>query len=149
MTDTLYFASDHAGVTLKAHLLAFAKDQGQAVHDLGPADGERVDYPDYAAKLAHSMAADPQARGVLICGSGIGISMAANRYPHIRAALCQEPLSAALCREHNNANVLVLGERLIGPAMAEACLTAFLTTPFAGGRHEGRVAKLGKPQQIK
>ncbi len=113
--------------------------------DLGPDSGERVDYPDYGYKLAAHVAGGQAERGVALCGSGIGISIAVNRNPACRCALVGEPLSAALSREHNDANVIALGARLTGPDMAKACITAFLDTAFAGGRHGPRVDKLGAP----
>ncbi len=141
---TLAFASDHAGVELRAHLRAQAEAWGYATVDLGPDVGQSVDYPDYAGKLADVLKSGPATLGVLICGSGIGISIAANRHAHIRAALVSEALSARLAREHNNANVIVFGARLIGPDLAADALKQFLTTPFHGGeRHARRVAKLG------
>ena len=113
--------------------------------DLGPATAERVDYPDFGYRLAAAVADGVAERGVALCGSGIGISMAVNRHPACRCALVSEPLSAALAREHNDANVLAMGARLTGVDMAKACLDAFLATPFGGGRHAGRVAKLSAP----
>ncbi|MEK9926065.1 MAG: ribose 5-phosphate isomerase B [Alphaproteobacteria bacterium] len=118
-------------------------DSGYKVLDLGPAEGESVDYPDYGERLATAMKEAPGARGIAICGSGIGISIAVNRFPWIRAALVSDEVAARLCREHNDANVLALGERLIAPEMALACVDVFLSTPFEGGRHQRRVDKLG------
>lgn len=138
-------ASDHAAVDLKAELAAWLRDQGHDVHDLGPATADRVDYPDYGYKLAAAVASAAAQRGIALCGSGIGISMAVNRHPGCRAALVSEPLSAALAREHNDANVLAMGARLTGVDMAKACVTAFLSTDFGGGRHAGRVEKLSNP----
>lgn len=138
-------ASDHAAIELKALLTGWLREEGHEVDDLGPATDARVDYPDFGYKLAQAVANGAAERGVALCGSGIGISIAVNRNPACRAALVSEPLSAALAREHNNANVLALGARLTGPDMAKACVTAFLTTDFAGGRHEGRVDKLSQP----
>lgn len=139
-------ASDHAAVDLKALLADWLREQGHEVADLGPADASRVDYPDYGYKLARAIASGEAERGVALCGSGIGISISVNREPACRCALVGEPLSAALSREHNDANVLAMGARLTGPDMAKACLEAFLTTDFAGGRHTGRVEKLSHPQ---
>lgn len=139
-------ASDHAAVDLKALLADWLRDEGHEVLDLGPADASRVDYPDYGYKLARAVASGEAERGVALCGSGIGISISVNRNPACRCALVGEPLSAALSREHNDANVLAMGARLTGPDMAKACLQAFLTTDFAGGRHTGRVDKLSHPQ---
>jgi ribose 5-phosphate isomerase B len=138
-------ASDHAAIALKAALVAWLAEQGHDVSDLGPDGAESVDYPDYGYKLAQAVASGKAERGVALCGSGIGISMAVNRNPACRCALVNEPLSAALCREHNDANVIAMGARLIGSDMAKACLTAFLATPFGGNRHVPRVEKLGKP----
>lgn len=138
-------ASDHAAIELKAELTAWLTSLGHEVADLGPDSGERVDYPDYGYKLAAHVAGGQAERGVALCGSGIGISIAVNRNPACRCALVGEPLSAALSREHNDANVIALGARLTGPDMAKACITAFLDTTFAGGRHGPRVDKLGAP----
>jgi ribose 5-phosphate isomerase B len=142
------FASDHAAVALKATLVAWLEAQGHAVEDIGPHDTSSVDYPDYGYKLARAIAEGRADRGIALCGSGIGISIAVNREPACRCALVSEPLSAALAREHNDANVLALGARLTGEDMARACVTAFLATDFAGGRHAGRVAKLSNRPQI-
>lgn len=138
-------ASDHAAVALKAELVAFLLDQGHDVNDLGPETEERVDYPDYGYKLAQCIAAQDADYGVALCGSGIGISIAVNRHPAARCALVNEPYSATLAREHNNANVIAMGARLTGIDMAKACLTAFLSASFAQGRHAGRVEKLSNP----
>jgi len=138
-------ASDHAAVDLKAELRDYIIELGHEVADLGPETADRVDYPDYGYKLA-SVVADGTAQfGVALCGSGIGISIAVNRHPALRCALVSEPLSAALAREHNDANAIAMGARLIGSEMAKACLTAFLATPFGGDRHQRRVDKLGNP----
>ena len=136
-------ASDHAAFALKALLADWLRGQGHEVDDLGT-DGEAsVDYPDFGYKLADHVAAGKATRGIALCGTGIGISIAVNRSPLVRCALVSEPLSAALAREHNDANVLALGARIIGIEMAKACVTAFLTTPFGGERHARRVGKLG------
>ena len=135
-------ASDHAGVELKAQLKDHLTSLGHDVIDLGPEGTASVDYPDYADKLAATLKANHAEQGVLICGSGIGISIAANRHRHIRAALCHDGLSAKLSRQHNDANVLVLGARLIGNDTAKDCATAFFSTAFEGGRHQNRVNKL-------
>ena len=137
-------ASDHAAVGLKAALADWLRGQGHEVDDLGT-DGEAsVDYPDFGFKLAAHVAAGKAERGVALCGTGIGISIAVNRHPQVRCALVSEPLSASLAREHNDANVIAMGARVIGIEMAKACLTAFLTTPFGGERHARRVGKLGQ-----
>ncbi|MBB3954740.1 ribose 5-phosphate isomerase B [Novosphingobium sediminicola] len=138
-------ASDHAAVAFKAELAQFLRDEGHEVSDLGPETEDRVDYPDYGYKLAEAVASGAAEFGVALCGSGIGISIAVNRHPALRCALVGEPLSAALAREHNNANAIAMGARLTGVDMAKACLTAFLSTDFGGGRHTGRVEKLTNP----
>jgi ribose 5-phosphate isomerase B len=145
MTETIAIASDHAGFALKGVLKLELETLGYAPLDLGTHDTASVDYPDYADKLAQAIKAGKAARGVLVCGTGIGISIAANRHREIRAALCQDATTARLSREHNDANVLVLGGRIVGEEVARECLKAFLATAFAGRRHEGRVAKLAKP----
>lgn len=136
-------AADHAGYPLKESLKADLVARGLDVLDLGTHSVDSVDYPDFAAKLATALKDGKAARGVLICGTGIGISIAANRYSHVRAALCAGPVAARLARQHNDANVLVLGARLIGSEVARDCLSVFLSTDFEGGRHSTRVGKLG------
>ena len=135
-------ASDHAALALKAALVEHLREGGHEVDDLGPYNDVSVDYPDYGYKLAEAIAAGDAERGVALCGSGIGISIAANRNRAVRAALVSEPLSAKLAREHNDANVIAMGARLTGIDMAKACVDAFLSTEFAGGRHAARVNKL-------
>lgn len=139
--NTIAIASDHAGVALKAELRQVLADRGFEVLDLGTDGPASVDYPDFAAAVAAAITEGRAARGVLICGSGIGISMAANRHRGVRAALCQDTTAARLARLHNDANVLALGARLIGPEVARDCLEVFLTTPYEGGRHDRRLAK--------
>ncbi len=144
MTEMIAFACDHAAVALKKELMAYVPQCGNyAVLDLG-ADGEAsVDYPDFGAAAAQAVLAGVAARAVILCGSGVGISIAANRYPGVRAALCTSGLMARLARQHNNANILALGARIIGVETAKDCVSEFLKTPFEGGRHEKRVVKLG------
>ncbi len=138
-------ASDHAAIALKAELVAWLAELGHAVTDLGPDGPASVDYPDYGYKLAAHVAAGKATRGIALCGSGIGISIAVNRNPAVRCALVSEPLSAALAREHNDANVIAMGARLVGLDMAKACIGAFLATPFGGDRHVRRIEKLTHP----
>ena len=139
----IYLASDHAGAHLKGILSQSLKAWGVAFEDLGPTTSDPVDYPDYACKASEALKSNPQAGAVLICGTGIGISIAANRSPHMRAAVCNGGVTEArLARAHNNANALCLGARLVGEVTACDALEAFLNTPFAGGRHQGRVDKL-------
>lgn len=141
-SSAIYLVSDHAGCVLRAAVATHVSGGGYAVTDLGPEAGQSVDYPDYGVKLAEAMASDPEARGIAICGSGIGISIAVNRFSWIRAALVNTVEAAALSRQHNDANVLALGERLIDQAVALACVDAFLNTEFEAGRHQRRVDKL-------
>jgi len=145
MAQRIAIASDHAAFDMKASLGAWLRGEGYAVVDLGPASGASVDYPDYGYRLAEAIADGEADFGVALCGSGIGISIAVNRHPDARCALVSESLSARLAREHNDANVIAMGARLIGIEAAKDCLAAFLSTPFAGGRHGNRVAKLSNP----
>lgn len=139
---SILLASDHGGLELKALLTSDLQKQGYEVIDLGTHDSASVDYPDFAFAMADALAAGKAPRGVLICGTGIGISIAANRHAHVRAALIHDAFGARMCREHNDANVLVLGGRTTGPEIARDCLNIFLSTPFGGDRHARRVAKM-------
>lgn len=136
-------ASDHAGFALKQALVEELRAAGHDVLDLGPADESSVDYPDFGFALAESIASGKAARGIAVCGSGIGISIAVNRHPAVRCALVTSGLMARLARQHNDANCIALGSRIIGIEVARDCVHEFLATEFAGGRHAGRVAKLG------
>ena len=137
-------AADHAGYALKDDLARWLREQGHDISDLGTNGPESVDYPEYGRKLAAVIASGDAERGIAVCGSGIGISIAVNREPKCRCARVDDPLSAQLAREHNDANVLALGGRLIGTDMAKACVAAFLDTDFAGGRHQRRVDQLSQ-----
>ena len=137
-------ASDHAGFALKDELAAWLRDGGHVVLDLGTNGPDSVDYPEFGARLANAVTSGEADRGVAVCGSGIGISIAVNRNPKCRCARVDDPLSARLSREHNDANVLALGGRLIGSDMAKACVSEFLGTDFAGGRHQRRVDQLSQ-----
>ena len=137
-------AADHAGYALKDELAAWLREQGHDVADLGTNSADSVDYPEFGARLARTIASGQAERAVAVCGSGIGISIAINREPKCRCARVDDPLSAALAREHNDANVIAIGGRLIGSDMAKACVAAFLGTDFAGGRHQRRVDQLSK-----
>jgi ribose 5-phosphate isomerase B len=139
-------ASDHAGYTLKDALVGWLREAGHDILDLGTNSADSVDYPRFGSLLAETMADGMAERGIAVCGSGIGISIAVNRNPACRCALVSEPLSAALAREHNDANVLALGARLTGIDLAKACVTAFLATDFSGGRHQTRVNLLTPPK---
>jgi ribose 5-phosphate isomerase B len=138
-------ASDHAAVSLKAALVAWLGENGHDVLDLGTDGTASVDYPDYGFAIAAALADGRVERGIALCGSGIGIAIAANRNPACRCALVSEPLSARLARTHNDANAIALGARLIGEEMAKACIDAFLTADFLGGRHQHRVDMLREP----
>ena len=140
-------AADHAGYTLKDELAQWLAEQGHEVSDLGTNGPQSVDYPEFGARLARAVASGEAERGIAVCGSGIGISVAVNRNPRCRCARVSEPLSAQLAREHNDANVLALGARLVGSDMAKACVAAFLDTDFAGGRHQRRVDQLSHELQ--
>ena len=147
MSETIAIASDHGGVELKSLLKKELSGKGLTVLDLGTEGAESVDYPDFADKLAAAIRAGQAKRGVLICGSGIGISIAANRHPEIRAALVHDALGARMARLHNDANVICFGGRMIGPDTARDCLNVFLETAFEGGRHARRVGKLSTPNR--
>jgi ribose 5-phosphate isomerase B len=149
LAERIAIASDHAAVELKAALADYVRELGHEVLDLGPEGADPVDYPDYGYRLAEAIADGRATKGIAICGSGIGISIAVNRHPSARAALVSEPLSARLAREHNDANVIALGARLIGIAMAKECVETFLATPFGGERHLRRVDKLSNPRFAK
>lgn len=140
----IYIASDHAGIQLKSALIEHLVFAGYTVVDEGTDSDMSVDYPDYAQKIAHRLLSNPTAQGILICGTGIGMSIAANRYQYIRAALCQSAEEARLSRAHNNANVLCLGARILSCDMAVACVDTFLLTEFEAGRHKLRTQKLTK-----
>lgn len=147
MSETIAIASDHGGVELKSLLKKDLAEKGLTVLDLGTEGAESVDYPDFADKLAAAIRAGKAGRGVLICGSGIGISIAANRHPEIRAALVHDALGARMSRLHNDANVICFGGRMIGADTARDCLNVFLQTAFEGGRHARRVGKLSAPNR--
>ncbi|WP_066798655.1 ribose 5-phosphate isomerase B [Sphingomonas soli] len=144
MSRRIAIASDHAAFALKAELIDWLRESGHDVLDLGTNGPESVDYPDYGFALGKAIEDGRAEFGVALCGSGIGISIAVNRVAGARCALVSEPLSASLARQHNDANVIALGARLIGVEMARACITEFLTTKFLGERHQRRVDKLSK-----
>ncbi|URD61416.1 ribose 5-phosphate isomerase B [Sphingomonas sp. KRR8] len=140
-------AADHAGFALKDDLAAWLREQGHEVLDLGTNSPESVDYPRFGASLAEALADGRAQRGIAVCGSGIGIAIAANRNPACRCAQVSEPLSARLARSHNDANAIALGARLVGPDMARAIVEEFLSSDFAGGRHQRRVDQLSPALQ--
>lgn len=134
--------SDHGGFRLKAVIMEYLTKQGFEFHDFGTYSTDSVDYPDIALDVANAVAKGEYDKGILICGTGIGISIAANKVKGIRAALCHDVFSAQMSREHNDANILAMGERVIGPGLAEMIVDKWLTSEFAGGRHANRVGKI-------
>jgi ribose 5-phosphate isomerase B len=148
MPETIIIGSDHAGFDLKERVREWLQERGFEVEDVGPRSPEQVDYPDYAHRVAEAIASGRRARGILMCGTGIGVSMAANRHAGVRAAVACSEDTARLAREHNDANVLALGGRTLDPTIAERILDVWLKTPFSGGRHARRVAKIepGTPE---
>ncbi len=139
-----YIGADHAGIEIKDFVKQLFEAKGHTVVDLGPFSKDRVDYPDFAKKVCEEVLKDENSKGILICGTGLGMSMSANKFDGIRAALCHNTYSATMAREHNDANVLCLGERVSGYGMVEAIVNAWDSTEFAGGRHSGRVDKINK-----
>jgi len=142
-----YAGSDHAGLRLKNVLVQVLKELGDEVEDLGTQSEDSVDYPHYGAEVGKKVAADAGALGLIVCGTGIGISIAANKVPGVRAAVVHDDFTAAAARAHNDANVIALGARVIGPGVAESAVTVFRTTQFVGGRHQRRVEQLGALDQ--
>ena len=137
-----YIATDHAGYALKEFTKNYVEELGHEIIDLGPDSADRVDYPDYAKKCANKVIEDKGSFGILICGTGIGISIAANKVAGIRAALCHDAFTASATRAHNDANILCFGERVVGKGVIESMIDAFCNTEFEGGRHAGRVDKI-------
>ncbi len=142
MADKVIFGSDHAGLGLRAEAIRVARQKGLEVDDIGPFSGESVDYPDYARTVAEAVASGTARFGVLVCGTGIGMSISANKVKGVRAAHCTTEYEARMARAHNDANVLCLGERVLGAGQAGAVVDAFLSQPFEGGRHQRRVDKI-------
>lgn len=141
-TKPFAIASDHAGLELKRALIEELKKRGIEVRDFGTNTADSCDYPDFAHALCAAIERGESERGALVCGTGVGMSIAANRHAGIRAVVCSEPLSARMSRRHNDANVLCLGARVVGPDTAVDILESFLDAPFEGGRHQRRVAKI-------
>lgn len=135
-------ASDHAGYDLKESVIAFLLHQGWEVDDLGPENSESVDYPDYGVKMAKSVSEKKVERGIVICGTGIGMSIVVNRFPEIRGTLCADVYTAKLCRQHNDSNILIMGGRVVGKGLAQEIVRTWLETPFEGGRHQRRIEKI-------
>ena len=137
-------ASDHGGFDLKESVIAHLLNTGWEVDDLGPHSRDSVDYPDYGIKLAEAVAEKKVDRGIVICGTGIGMSIVVNRYPGIRGTLCSDVFTAKLCREHNDSNILIMGGRVIGKGLAAEIVNTWLNTPFEGGRHQRRLDKINQ-----
>ena len=142
MAKKLAIGADHAGFLLKNHLAQKLRAEGHDVQDLGTHDSQSVDYPDFAAAVGRAVAGGDAELGILVCGSGIGVAIAANKIPGVRAATCNDLYTARLSRAHNDANVLTLGARVVGEGLAEEIVAAFLASPFEEGRHARRVAKI-------
>ncbi len=143
MANVLIIGSDHAGLELKRELAGVATELGYEVRDVGTHTSDSTDYPDYGHQVASAVAAG-EGLGLLVCGTGIGMSMTANRHAGVRAALCGDAYSASMARRHNDANVLCVGARVVGPGLAGEILRAFLSASFEGGRHERRVNKIDR-----
>jgi ribose 5-phosphate isomerase B len=142
MAGKIVVGSDHAGRSLRAEVVRVAKEQGWEVEDLGPFSGESVDYPDFAARVGEAVVAGRARFGILTCGTGLGVSISANKVRGVRAALCCNEYEARMARAHNDANVLCMGERVTGLGLAGSILTVFLAQAFEGGRHQLRVDKI-------
>ena len=140
--DRIAIASDHAGYELKKNILRFLRDSGVAVEDLGPHNSDSVDYPDYGIKVTEAVTKKGMERGIIICGTGIGMSIVVNRFPGARGALCGDVYTAKLCREHNDSNILILGGRVVGVGLANEIVNTWMKTPFEGGRHKRRLDKI-------
>mgnify|MGYP003963443339 FL=1 len=142
--DFIAIASDHGGFALKKDIILLLRELGYKVDDMGPLNSNPVDYPDYAISVAEAVLANKGSRGIVICGTGIGMSIAVNRFPGIRGTLCSDLYTAKLCREHNDSNILVMGGRVLGLGLATEIVKVWLNTPFEGGRHQKRLDKIIK-----
>ena len=135
-------ASDHAGFELKVNIVLLLSELGYEVNDMGPANSDPVDYPDYGISVAQAVTADKVSRGIVICGTGIGMSIVVNRFPGIRGTLCSDVYTAKMCRQHNNSNILIMGGRVVDHDLAKEIVRVWLNTPFEGGRHQKRLDKI-------
>ena len=140
--DLIGIASDHAGFDLKANIVLLLSELRYEVNDMGPATSNSVDYPDYGISVAQAVTANKISRGIVICGTGIGMSIVVNRFPGIRGTLCSDVYTAKLCREHNDSNILIMGGRVVGHGLAREIVKVWLNTPFEGGRHQKRLDKI-------
>ncbi len=144
----IILASDHAGFELKEEIKVFLTQSNVPFEDLGPPNADSVDYPDYGAKLAATISEDDSLNGIVICGTGIGMSIVVNRFPKVRGTLCSDVYTAKLCRQHNDSNVLIMGGRVVGKGLASEIVQTWLQTPFEGGRHSRRLDKIDDIQNM-
>ena len=142
--ELIGIASDHGGFDLKANIILFLSELGYELSDMGPENSNSVDYPDYGLKIAQAITKNKISRGIVICGTGIGMSIVVNRFPDIRGALCSDVYTAKLCREHNDSNILIMGGRVVGHGLAREIVKVWLSTPFDGGRHQKRLDKISQ-----
>ena len=142
--DLIVIASDHGGFSLKVDIVSFLKELGYEVNDMGPKNQNSVDYPDYGIRIAQAVTQNTNSRGIVICGTGIGMSIVVNRFTGIRGTLCSDLYTAKLCREHNDSNILIMGGRVVGYGLAREIVKVWLTTPFEGGRHQKRLDKINQ-----
>ena len=142
--DLIAIASDHGGFSLKVDIVSFLKELGYEVNDMGPKNQNSVDYPDYGIRIAQAVTQNTDSRGIVICGTGIGMSIVVNRFTGIRGTLCSDLYTAKLCREHNDSNILIMGGRVVGHGLAREIVKVWLSTPFEGGRHQKRLDKINQ-----
>ena len=142
--DLIAIASDHGGFSLKVDIVSFLNELGYEVNDMGPKNQNSVDYPDYGIRNAQAVTKNTDSRGIVICGTGIGMSIVVNRFPGIRGTLCSDLYTAKLCREHNDSNILIMGGRVVGHGLAREIVKVWLSTPFDGGRHQKRLDKINQ-----
>jgi len=142
--DLIVIASDHGGFSLKVDIVSFLKELGYEVNDMGPKNQNSVDYPDYGIRIAQAVTQNTDSRGIVICGTGIGMSIVVNRFTGIRGTLCSDLYTAKLCREHNDSNILIMGGRVVGYGLAREIVKVWLSTPFEGGRHQKRLDKINQ-----
>jgi len=142
--DLIAIASDHGGFSLKVNIVSFLNELGYEVNDMGPKNQNSVDYPDYGIRIAQAVIKNTDSRGIVICGTGIGMSIVVNRFPGIRGTLCSDLYTAKLCREHNDSNILIMGGRVVGHGLAREIVKVWLSTPFDGGRHQKRLDKISQ-----
>ena len=147
--DLIAIASDHGGFSLKVDIVSFLNELGYQVNDMGPKNQNSVDYPDYGIRIAQAVTTNSGTRGIVICGTGVGMSIIVNRFPGIRGTLCSDLYTAKLCREHNDSNILIMGGRVVGHGLAREIVKVWLTTPFEGGRHQKRLDKINQFDESK